>query len=215
MESQEKRPSGFFEILIENDVTMEVVPREDQKEYILPDEDYDFHAYRILLLISICGVIKQPYFLDKTIYGRAKFAFYDFLIRYPFYLKRVVEIKKKPKLLDGLYLKPYESERALSPMVKYIRGPWDTRYDSILNYMVSKNLIIVHFSNFNKTKKAMCLSVTKLGITISDQIAQREEVWVSRMEVINSIFAESTTSGRIENFVRENFPGLVLGIEGE
>ena len=55
--------------------------------------------------------------------------------------------------MDNLKLKFYETERALSPMIKYIRGPWDHRYNSILNYMVAKGLISVHFSNFNKSKK--------------------------------------------------------------
>ncbi|MED1649275.1 hypothetical protein [Bacillus pacificus] len=215
MRKKEMSPDDFFDILIKNNVIMETAPIEEQKEYIEPDDDYDFHAYRILLVIRVCGIVNEPYFSKYTIYGRGKFSFYDFLIRYPFYLKRVIEIKKKPKLMDNLKLKFYETERALSPMIKYIRGPWDHRYNSILNYMVAKGLISVHFSNFNKSKKAMCLTLTELGIKISGQIIEEEPVWVERMEIINEIFPKNTANERIEEYIKTYFPSLMLGIEGE
>ncbi|MBB6447298.1 hypothetical protein [Bacillus benzoevorans] len=215
MEKKDSSFDDFFDILIENNVMMETAPVEEQREYIQPDDDYDFHAYRILLLIRICGIINEPFFSDYTIYGRGKFSFFDFLIRYPFYLKRVIEIEKRHILLDNLKLKPYETERAFSPMIKYIRGPWDHRYDAILNYMVSKKLIKVHFSNFNKNKKAMCLTLTELGIDISEQIIAEEPVWVSRMEIINTIFPRNTSNERIDGYIRRHFPALMLGIEGE
>lgn len=215
MDNKEISPQRFFDILIKNEVMMEAVPLEEQTEYIQPDDDFDFHAYRILLLIRICGIIKEPFFDSYTIYGRGKFSFYDFLIRYPFYLKRVIEIEKKLNLLERLKLKPYETERVLSPMIKYIRGPWDHRYDSILNYMVSKRLINVHFSNYTKSKKAMCLTLTQLGIEIAEQIIQEEKIWVSRMEIINNIFTKKATNERIEDYIKKHFPSLMLGIEGE
>lgn len=215
MEKKDSSFEDFFDILIKNDVIMETVPIEEQREYIQPDDDFDFHAYRILLLIRICGIINNHYFSKYTIYGRGKFSFFDFLIRYPFYLKRVIEIQNKPNLLDKLKLKSYETERAFSPMIKYIRGPWDHRYDSILSYMVSKRLINVHFSKFNQSKKAMCLTLTELGIGISEQIIEEEPVWVDRMEIINAIFPKNSTNERIEGYIKENFSSLMLGIEGE
>ena len=215
MEKKENPAEDFFDILIKNEIVMATVPLDEQKEYIQPDDDYDFHAYRILLLIRICGIINEPFFNHFTIYGRGKFSFFDFLIRYPFYLKRVIDIEKKPKLLDDLKLKSFETERALSPMIKYIRGPWDHRYDAILNYMVSKGLIKVEFTNFNKSKKAMCLTLTELGIEISEQIIKEEPVWVDRMEIINAIFPKNATNERIDGYIKLHFPSLMLGIEGE
>lgn len=215
MEKKESSTEDFFDILIKNEVVMETAPLDEQREYIQPDDDYDFHAYRILLLLRICGIINEPFFSHYTIYGRGKFSFFDFLIRYPFYLKRVIDIEKKPKLLDDLKLKSFETERALSPMIKYIRGPWDHRYDAILNYMVSKGLIKVEFTNFNKSNKAMCLTLTELGIQISEQIIEEEPVWVDRMEIINAIFPKNATNERIDGYIRKHFPSLMLGIEGE
>lgn len=215
MEKRESSTEDFFDILIKNDLVMETAPLEKQKEYIQPDDDYDFHTYRILLLIRVCGIINKPFFSNYTIYGRGKFSFFDFLIRYPFYLKRLIDIEKKPKLLEGLKLKSFETERALSPMIKYIRGPWDHRYDAFFNYMVSKGLVKVEFTNFNKSKKAMCLTLTDLGIKISEQIIEEEPVWVDRMEIINAIFPKNTTNERIDGYIRKHFPSLMLGIEGD
>lgn len=215
MEKRESSTEDFFDILIKNDLVMETIPLEKQKEYIQPDDDYDFHTYRILLLIRVCGIIKEPFFSNYTIYGRGKFSFFDFLIRYPFYLKRLIDIEKKPKLLEGLKLKSFETERALSPMIKYIRGPWDHRYDAIFNYTVSKGLIKVEFTNFNKSKKAMCLTLTDLGIQISEQIIEKEPVWMDRMEIINTIFPKNATNERIDGYIRKHFPSLMLGIEGD
>lgn len=215
MEKRESSTEDFFDILIKNDLVMDTAPLEKQKEYIQPDDDYDFHTYRILLLIRVCGIINKPFFSNYTIYGRGKFSFFDFLIRYPFYLKRLIDIEKKTKLLEGLKLKSFETERALSPMIKYIRGPWDHRYDAIFNYMVSKGLVKVEFTNFNKSKKAMCLTLTDLGIKISEQIIEEEPVWVDRMEIINAIFPKNTTNERIDGYIRKHFPSLMLGIEGD
>jgi hypothetical protein len=194
---------------------MEVTPLEEQTTYIQPDDDYDFHSYRILLLIRVCGLIKEPFFDNYTIYGRRKFSFYDFLIRYPFYLKKVIEIENKMHLINLLQLKKYETEQALSPMIKYIRGPWDHRYDSIFNYMISKNLIHVHFSKYTKTKKAFCLTLTPLGLEIAEKIKEIEINWVNRMEIINSIFPKNTTNERIEGYIKNHFPSLILGIAGD
>jgi len=215
MEKKEGSTEDFFDILIKNEIVMETAPLDEQKEYIQPDDDYDFHAYRILLLIRICGIINEPFLSNYTVYGRGKFSFFDFLIRYPFYLKRVIDIEKKTKLLNDLKLKSFETERALSPMIKYIRGPWDHRYDAILNYMVSKGLIKVEFTNYNKSKKAMCLTLTELGVQISQQIIEEEPVWVDRMEIINAIFPKNATNERIDGYIRKHFPSLMLGIEGE
>lgn len=215
MDEKNNSAENFFDILIRNEVIMETAPLYEQKEYIQPDDDYDFHAYRILLLIRICGTINEPFFSQYTIYGRGKFSFFDFLIRYPFYLKRVIDIEKKPMLLNNLNLESFETERALSPMIKYIRGPWDHRYDAILNYMVSKGLIKVEYNNFNKSKKAMCLTLTELGVRISELIIEEEPIWVDRMKIINTIFPKNTTNERIDGYIKKNFPSLMLGIEGE
>lgn len=215
MNKKEISPQEFFNLLIENNIIMEATPLNQQREYVQPDDDNDFHAYRILLLIRICGMTKESYFTNYTLYGRGKFSFYDFLIRYPFYLKRILESEKKKDLLEKLILQPFETEQALSPMIKYIRGPWDHRYTDILNYMVSKRLIKVHFSEYAKKKKALCLTLTELGTDIAEKIMEQEETWTNRMKMINQVFGLDATNDRIEKYIKKHYPWLMLGIEGE
>lgn len=206
--------SDFFEALIENRVEMETVPLEKRVSYTDPDDDYDFHAYRILLLLRICGSKRDGFFSHHSLYGRRKFSFFDFLIRYPFYLLKVIEKSNKKYLASLINLKDYERERAFSPMIRYIRGPWDHRYDSIFNYMISKKLIEVKYDYYSKTQKAFMVSLTELGTEKSDEIMEIEVEWVRRMEAINAIFPENATNGFIENYVQEKFPSLILGYYG-
>lgn len=205
----------FFNYLRHHDLKMETVPLNEQKDYQHPDEDFDFHAYRILLLIFICGVSKPVFFDNYTIYGRGKFSFYDFLIRYPFYLEKALRIKNKENKIKDLEIKPYETEEAFSPMIRYIRGPWDHKYPDILNYMVSKSLITVHYSYFNSSKKAFCITLTDLGFETAQKIQIEEPIWTKRMEAINTLFRKDAQNKTIEMFVREHFSTLILGNAGE
>lgn len=204
----------FFEVLIENEIEMETVPLEKRSIYIDPDDDYDFHAYRILLLLRICGGTRDGFFTFHTLYGRRKFSFYDFLIRYPFYLLKVIERSNKNYLSSLIRLQDSERERAFSPMIRYIRGPWDHRYESIFNYMISKRLIEVKYDYYSKTQKAFMVSLTKLGTEKAEEIMKIETEWVARMNVISAIFPENATKDYIENYVQENFPSLILGYYG-
>jgi hypothetical protein len=204
----------FFEALIENNVQMETVPIDKRTIYTDPDDDYDFHAYRILLLLRVCGTIREGFFNHFTIYGRRKFSFFDFLIRYPFYLLRVISKSNKEYLASYISLKDYEKERAFSPMIKYIRGPWDHRYDSIFNYMISKNLIEVKYDSYSKSQKAFFVSLTTLGTEKADEIKGIESEWVARMEAIRAIFPENATNEYIEKYVQNEFPSLILGFYG-
>jgi hypothetical protein len=205
----------FFNYLRQYDLKMETIPLKEQKDYQHPDDDFDFHAYRILLLIFICGILKPAFFDNYTIYGRGKFSFYDFLIRYPFYLEKALRIRNKENKIKDLEIKPYETEKAFSPMIQYIRGPWDHKYPDILNYMVSKNLIIVHYSYFNASQKAFCITLTDLGLETAQKIQAEEPIWTKRMEAINAVFRKDAQNQTVEMFVSEYFSILILGNAGE
>jgi hypothetical protein len=205
----------FFNYLRSYDLKMETVPLNEQKDYQPPDDDFDLHSYRILLLIFICGILKPGFFDNYTIYGRGKFSFYDFLIRYPFYLEKALRIRNKENKIKDLEIKPYETEEAFSPMIRYIRGPWDHKYPDILNYMVSKNLIHVHYSYINKSNKAFCVTLTDLGFETAQKIQIEEPIWTKRMETINTLFRKNVQNKTIEMFVREHFSTLIIGNAGE
>jgi hypothetical protein len=191
-------------------------PKSEIVDYVIPDDDYDFHAYRILLLINKCGVLKDTLSPYPFIYGRSKFAFYDFLIRNPFYLEKVITktaAKTKVKtLIDKLALRSFEKEMSFSAMVKYLRGPWDPKYDNILSYLVSKQLLNIKydFLSSSSTSREFILGLTALGFEISKTISEEQPLWVARMEVITSLFPNNTTENHIEKTIKEFFPELII-----
>jgi hypothetical protein len=202
-----------FEI---NNISMVMKSKEEIVDYIIPDDDYDFHSYRILLLISKCGVSKENLSDYPLIYGRNKFAFYDFLIRNPFYLEKVIyKLSGKSKvqqLVDRLALRPFEKNISFSAMIKYLRGPWDPKYDNILSYLVSKQLITVKYEYLSEasTIREFILELTTLGNEISESIIKEQPLWVARMDILNSLFPPNTTEKYIEKTIKEFFPELVL-----
>lgn len=205
----------IFQIISNNNVQLDIKPIDEHTKYIKPEDDIDFHSYRILLLLLKCGLVKDEISKFPLIYGRSKFAFYDFLIRYPGYLMRLIEIKGKgnrDKLLKQMNIKQEEERFILSPMISYIRGPWDRRYDAIFNYMLSKQLI--KYGYFKVTKSGspvFCLMLTELGFDIACQIETYEPEWANRMEIINKIFRKNTTNQNIEKIIIDEFKELVMG----
>lgn len=196
-------------------MVLDIKPVHEQINMIKPDDDMDFHTYRILLLLLVCGN-KYGISEDKVlIYGRTKFAFYDFLIRYPAYLEKLINVIKKNngnQLLKEIGITDEERAFIFSPMVTYVRGPWDKRYDSIFNYMISKGLISIKYYKITKKgSKKFCIILSDLGFTIAKIIEEKELDWVSRMKVINTLFPKKTTNERIESIIANNFIELILG----
>ena len=202
----------FFDILIDNNINMDMTPLDQQLNYVKPDDDFDFHAYRILLLLYICGSTETLVSEYPVLFGRRKFAFFDFLIRYPFYLEKVLHIKKKTQWIDNLELKEYEKIEAFSQMIYYLRGPWDNSYDDIFNYMLSKELIELEFDKITKSgKKQFCLCLTETGLNTAIAIKKDEPLWTKRMSIINNVFPKKTTNEMIDKLIFKNFPELIIG----
>lgn len=208
--------NSFFKILIENNISMEVKSLESQFTYIKPDDDYDFHSYRILLLIYICGIQNIAISDFKLIYGRWKFAFYDFLIRYPFYMEKTIKVKipqkKQNAFLEKLDINSFETTIAFSEMSNYLRGPWDHNYYNIFAYLASKDLLkISHEKVTPKGTNVFCIYLTELGTNTAMKIFQFEDLWCNRMQLINEIFKENTSDNYIDRFIGKEFPELKIG----
>lgn len=114
------------------------------------DDIVEFHAARLLLLISVCGV-------SGCIEGLTKMAKLDFFARYPDFFeaaRAAVEPANATELLSRL-----ESDEVVeSAMVRYHYGPWDKRYYHILAYLEAKQLISV-----TKEGKTFRISLTGSG----------------------------------------------------
>jgi hypothetical protein len=92
-----------------------------------PDNVVEFHAARLLLLISLCGT-------GGRIDGLTKMAKLDFFVRYPDFFA----VAKKDAVRSS------ESEESVeSAMVRHHYGPWDKRYYHVLAYLEAKQLISI------------------------------------------------------------------------
>jgi hypothetical protein len=92
------------------------------------DNIVEFHAARLLLLVSLCGTANR-------IDGLTKMAKLDFFVRYPDFFA----VAKKDQTPV-----PQDHEAVESAMVRHHYGPWDKRYYHILAYLESKQLIELH-----------------------------------------------------------------------
>jgi hypothetical protein len=124
---------------------------------LLADDILEFHAARLLLLVSICGTKKKTTGLMR-LDGLTKLAKLDFLVRYPeFYEKLAKHLKKDPTT----------SIRTIeSSMVRFHYGPWDDRYYHILAYLEGKRLLEV-----TKDKSTYQFGLSELGTVIAETFA--------------------------------------------
>ena len=94
------------------------------------DDILEFHAGRLLLLLSTCGGS------TGTINGLTKMAKLDFFVRYPDFFSAAVA--------EGLRRKATRTDAVEAAMVRHHYGPWDKRYYHILAYLESRQLINVN-----------------------------------------------------------------------
>ncbi len=93
---------------------------------LLADDITEFHAARIILLISLCGI-------KSRIDGLTKLAKLDFFVRYPHFFTKATAI-----LGEQMQSVIHSTE---SRMVRHHYGPWDHRYYDVLAYLRSRGLI--------------------------------------------------------------------------
>jgi hypothetical protein len=102
-----------------------------------PDDITDFHAARLLILLSICGEGKS-----RVIEGRTKATKLDFFLRYPTFLEkaqRVLADRGEPHSVFAA-----RGQAVESPMIRYRYGPWDPRYRTYIQFLESRGLIRVY-----------------------------------------------------------------------
>jgi hypothetical protein len=142
----------------------------------LPADDVvEFHAARLILLISLCGTANR-------INGLTKMAKLDFFARYP-------------DFFDAARGQSNGAVDSHSPveaaMVRHHYGPWDKRYYHILAHLEAKGLITVA-----KEKNSYQIGLTPLGKERAKLLAERASfsTLVSRMKEIKKAFGSRTGS---------------------
>ncbi|MAO55211.1 MAG: hypothetical protein CMM61_05910 [Rhodospirillaceae bacterium] len=137
----------------------------------------EFHAARLLLLISLCGTAGR-------IDGLTKMAKLDFFARYPDFFE-VAAARLRTSSDDTVLHDPNSSSATESAMVRHHYGPWDKRYYHVLAHLESKSLITVA-----KEGKAYQLALTDLGKQHAKALVSAPSFsgLVDRMRTIKKVF---------------------------
>ncbi|MFY1650989.1 hypothetical protein ACN27J_08835 [Solwaraspora sp. WMMB762] len=163
------------------------------------DNGLDYHAARILLLISAFSHSKR-----NGIDGLTKLAKLDFLLRYPAMLERLslAEASKGPPA----HLRATDNERLAveSRMIRYKYGPWDDRYYPILGILIGTGLI-----KSSGGKGRLRMSATGDGKRVASQLISLPtwQLTAGRCEFIAANF--NTTGSRLKDLIYKNLPDVV------
>lgn len=139
------------------------------------DDILEFHAGRLLLLLSTCGGT------TGTINGLTKMAKLDFFVRYPDFFSAAVA--------EGLRRKAVRTDAVEAAMVRHHYGPWDKRYYHILAYLESRRLIKIVMTG--KTRR---IALTALGKTAAKKLLGNESFGevVTHMRNVNAALGSKT-----------------------
>lgn len=102
---------------------------------LVADDIVEFHAARLLLLLSLCGVAGR-------IDGLTKMAKLDFFVRYPDFFE-AARAATAPAAANPASVSSDRDDAVESAMVRHHYGPWDKRYYHVLAYLEARRLITV------------------------------------------------------------------------
>ncbi len=94
----------------------------------------DYHVARLLLLIDAFTAA------GGSLDGLTKVAKLDFLLRYPVFLERLLDRRRKA-WPEGAGPTSAERLAVESRMMRYKYGPWDNRYYALLSALVGRGLV--------------------------------------------------------------------------
>jgi hypothetical protein len=153
------------------------------------DNVVEFHAARLLLLLSVCGVAGR-------IDGLTKLAKLDFFSRYPDFYAAAKANERKENAPAAAAEPVVESA-----MVRHHYGPWDKRYYHVLAYLESKGLIEVV-----KQGKGYRILLTDTGQESAKSLAAKPSYGplVTRMRDIKKTFGGKSGS-TLKNLIYKLF----------
>jgi DNA-binding PadR family transcriptional regulator len=139
------------------------------------DDILEFHAGRLLLLLSTCGGT------TGTINGLTKMAKLDFFVRYPDFFSAA--------LAEGLRRKAVRTDAVEAAMVRHHYGPWDKRYYHILASLEARRLVTIVM-----TGRARRIALTALGKATVKKLLANEAFRdvVAHMRNVNAALGRKT-----------------------
>jgi hypothetical protein len=147
------------------------------------DDVIEFHAARLLLLFSVCGV-------SGRIDGLTKMAKLDFFARYPDFFA-AARHAAVPDPGDQQESQVVSNAAVEAAMVRHHYGPWDKRYYHVLAHLEAKKLITV-----TKHGNSYRLTLTDEGKQRAKRLVDKASFapLVERMREIKKIFGSKSGS---------------------
>jgi len=158
------------------------------------DDVVEFHAARLLLLLSLCGT-------SGRIDGLTKLAKLDFFARYPDFFAAAKAATETKAAKQQTPVPSASGDAVESAMVRHHYGPWDKRYYHVLAHLEAKGLIQV-----SKGGRAYRIVLTDPGRERATLLAGRPsfEELAARMRDLKKTFGgRSGTS--LKNLVYQLF----------
>jgi hypothetical protein len=152
---------------------------------LVADDVLEFHAGRLLLLLSICGGT------TGAISGLTKMAKLDFFVRYPDFFRAVQSRGKSPR----------EDGAVEAAMIRHHYGPWDKRYYHLLAYLEARQLISVSLRG-----RSYRIALTALGKTIAKKLVSSDSFadLLKHMRDVNEKFGRKT-GNELKTLIYETF----------
>ncbi|MBI4190780.1 MAG: hypothetical protein HY525_09605 [Betaproteobacteria bacterium] len=138
--------------------------------------------------------------------GRTKLAKLDFLLRYPNFLRRALEIRAGGAVPSGL---AEESETIEERMVRYRYGPWDPAYFALLGALIGKGLVMMV-----PGKRGVGYRTTPTGKKVATRLASSEP-WrdtAARVRELKTHFDLRGTT--LKEFIYRHFPEVASATWG-
>lgn len=151
------------------------------------DEILEFHASRLLLLMSLCGT-------RNRIHGLTKLAKLDFFVRYPDFFERISESLMTPT--------QSATDCVESSMVRHHYGPWDKRYYQVLAYLEARELIEIKSPKKNNFE----FSLTNKGLEVADRLEKQPAFasLVQQMKLVKKLLGGKSGSS-LKNLIYKEF----------
>ena len=170
------------------------------------EEDDNLHLSRLLILLGTFVGKNQT----GSVEGLTKLAKLDFLLRYPVYLERALEARRRTKPLENIRpseeaaVQEHERHSVESAMVRFKFGPWDHRYRKFLNLLIAHGLATVVTEG-----RTYHIRLTKAGAARAQDLAALPENkdLADRTRVIKRHFNIGGTS--LKDFIYDTFPEIV------
>jgi hypothetical protein len=156
---------------------------------------------RLLLLIDAFSLN------GGAVQGRTKLAKLDFLLRYPAFHERAMQLRKLPSATPSAEPEPDLETR----MVRYRYGPWDPAHYGILGSLIGRGLVEVV-----REPRVFAFRTTARGSKIAKELAESEPwIGVSRRATLLRRAFRTQTGTFLKDWIYENFPEVTQASWGD